>query len=60
MSWVKERFDSEPVAILAVVQTGVTMLALFGVDITKEQTAGVVAFSAAVLTVVARRKVSPS
>jgi hypothetical protein len=50
----------EPVLILGAIQTAVALVVAFGLDLTAEQVGAVVAFSAAVLSVVARRKVTPA
>ena len=50
----------EPVLILGAIQAGVALLVSFGLGLTGEQVGAIVAFSAAVLSVVARRKVTPS
>lgn len=53
-------WDREPVMVLAVVQTGLALLLAFGVALTKEQVGAVLAFTAAVLGLVVRRKVMPA
>lgn len=53
-------WNREPVMFLAVVQTGLALLLAFGVDLTKEQVGAILAFTAAVLGFVVRRKVSPT
>lgn len=50
---------TEPVLILGAVQTAIALVVSFGLDLTAEQVGAIVAFSAAVLSVVARRKVTP-
>ena len=56
---MKNLWDTEPVLILGAVQAAIALAVAFGIDLTSEQTATIVAFSAAVLSVVARRKVTP-
>lgn len=52
-------FGREPVLVLAVVQAALALVIAFGLDLTGEQVAGIVAVSAAVLGFVARQKVTP-
>lgn len=49
----------EPVMILGLVQTGLVLAVSFGLNLTDGQTAGILAFTAAVLTVIARQRVTP-
>jgi hypothetical protein len=55
-----ELLRREPVAIMAIVQTAIACAVVFGLDWTDEQVAAVLALSAAVLAVVARRAVTPN
>lgn len=57
---MKTLWNREPVAILAVIQCAIVLLTTFGVSITKEQAGAIIAFSAAVLGLIARQKVTPS
>ena len=50
----------EPVMILAVVQAAIALAVAFGLQWTGEQVGLVVAFSAAVLGLIARSKVTPA
>lgn len=49
----------EPILFLAAVQTAVALVAAFGLKLSAEQIAAITAFTAAVLGVIARSKVSP-
>lgn len=51
-------WEEEPVAILGAVEAFVVLITTFGIDLTKQQAGAISLFSAAVLTVVARRKVT--
>lgn len=53
-------FDREPVLVMALVQTAIALATSFGLDLTADQTATLLAFSAAVLSFVARKKVTPN
>lgn len=53
-------FGREPVMWLAIVQTGLALAAGFGLHLTGEQIALIMAFSAAVLGFVARSQVTPT
>ncbi len=53
-------FGREPVLILAVVQAVLGLIAAFGLDLTAEQVAAVMAVTAALLGFVARSRVSPT
>jgi hypothetical protein len=57
---LKSLWNEEPVAILTAVQAFVVLLVTFGVDITKEQAGAILAFTAAVLGLITRRKVTPA
>lgn len=52
-------FGREPVLVLALVQTVLALVAAFGLNLSAEQVAAIMAFSAAALGFVARSKVSP-
>ena len=53
-------WDREPIAILGLVQGALIVATTFGADLSAEQTVAVLGLAAAVLTIVARRKVSPT
>lgn len=57
---MKNLWNREPVAILAVIQCAIVLLVAFGVNVTKEQAGAIIAFAAAVLGLIARQKVTPS
>lgn len=50
----------EPVLILTAVQAAVVLVAAFGLKLSAEQVAAITAFTAAVLGVLARSKVTPN
>jgi hypothetical protein len=50
----------EPVLLLAAVQATIALVAAFGLSLSGEQVASITAFAAAVLSVVARSKVTPN
>lgn len=52
-------FGREPVMYLAIIQTGLALVAGFGLDLSAEQVAAIMAFSAAVLGFLARQQVTP-
>jgi len=52
-------FGREPVLILAAIQAAIALVAAFGLQLTGEQIATLVAFTAAALGVVARQRVTP-
>ena len=52
-------FNREPALILAAVQAAIALVVAFGLDLTGEQVAGILAVSAAVLGLVVRSKVTP-
>ena len=56
---LKARILEEPVMTLALVQAGIATAVGFGLKLTGDQVALVVAFSAALLGWIARSKVSP-
>lgn len=55
-----DRITNEPVLVLGVVQAALALLVGFGLGLTGEQTAAIVAFSAALLSLIARSKVTPT
>jgi len=55
-----DRISGEPVAVLAVIQMGVALGASFGLHLTAEQIGAITAFSAAVLGLISRQKVTPA
>jgi hypothetical protein len=59
ISGIADRIKNEPVLVLAVIQTGLALAVGFGLKWTGEQVALTVAFSAAVLGLIARARVTP-
>lgn len=59
LAWLQDSLRAEPVLVLALVQSAIAMFVAFGLNWTGEQVGAVVAFSAAVLGVVARQRVQP-
>lgn len=55
-----DKIKNEPVLVTALVQAVLGLIVAFGVDLTGEQTAAVLAVTAAVLGFVARSRVSPT
>ena len=55
-----DRIQGEPVAILAVIQMGVALGVSFGLHLTTDQVGAITAFSAALLGLIARQKVTPA
>lgn len=55
-----ERIKNEPVMVLGVIQAAIALVAAFGLNLTGDQVATLVSFSAAVLSLVARRQVTPT
>lgn len=53
-------FDREPVMFMAVIQAGLALAVSFGLNLDGVQTGAILAFSAAVLGLIARAKVSPN
>ena len=53
-------FGREPVLVMAVIQAGIALAVAFGLQWTAEQVALLVAFSATVLGLIARAKVTPN
>lgn len=60
MKAIWERVLNEPIMVLAVLEAGLALAIGFGLNWTGEQVALVVAFSAALLGVVARSQVTPT
>ena len=60
MRVVADRIQNEPVLVLGVVQAGVALVAAFGLDLSGDQMGALVAFSAALLSVIARTRVTPN
>jgi uncharacterized protein (DUF697 family) len=52
-------WNREPVLFLTVVQTVVTLVVSFGLDLTAEQAGAIIATTAAVLGLIARTRVTP-
>lgn len=59
MKRVKSLWDQEPAMFLAVIQAGVALLVSFGFELTGEQVGAIMAFSAAVVGLITRSKVTP-
>lgn len=59
MSYLTEKIKTEPVLVTALVQAVIVVAASFGLDLTPEQSGGIVLLSGALLAFVARSKVSP-
>jgi len=57
---IYDRLTNEPVLVLGVVQAGLALAVSFGLGWTGEQTGAVVAASAAVLSLIARSRVTPT
>jgi nitrate/nitrite transporter NarK len=55
-----DRVNGEPVAVLAVVQMAVALGVSFGLGLTSDQVGAITAFTAAVLGLIARQKVTPA
>ena len=53
-------WSREPVMIMAVVQAGLALAVSFGFGLSAEQIGGILAFSAAVLGLITRSRVSPT
>lgn len=49
----------EPVMVMAIIQSGIALLVGFGVSMSAEQVAAILAFTAAVLGFITRAQVSP-
>ncbi len=58
---MKNLWNSEPTAILGLIQAGITLLVCFGLHLTAEQIGAILTFSGAFLAVINRGQVhSPS
>lgn len=53
-------FSREPVAIAAIVRTGILLLVAFGFKLSVEQIAAVMAFTEAILGLITRQSVTPN
>lgn len=56
---MRNLWNTEPALVLGAVQAILALLLAFGVDLTPEQIGAILAVSAAVLSLLVRRKVSP-
>lgn len=56
---MKRIYDTEPALLLGAVQAVVALAVAFGLDLSAEQVGAILAASAAVLSVLLRRKVTP-
>lgn len=54
-----ERIKDEPVLVVALVEAVLALVVAFGLDLTTEQTAGILLVTGAVLAFVARQRVVP-
>ena len=57
---MKSLFSREPAAILAAIQTGIAAFVAFGLDLSGDQVAAVMAVSGAILGLITRSKVTPA
>jgi hypothetical protein len=57
---MKNLWGREPAAVLAIIQTGIAFVVAFGLDLSGEQVAGIMALSAAILGAVTRATVTPA
>jgi hypothetical protein len=55
-----DKIMNEPVLVLNLINAGIAAAVAFGLDLTPEQKAGIIAISTAVLNVVARQAVTPT
>lgn len=53
-------WNREPVLWMGLIRASVVLITLFGLELSVEQTAGVYLFAEAILSFVARQRVSPS
>lgn len=53
-------FKTEPALLMGLVQAGVILAVSFGLDLDDGQTAAILAFTAALLSVVTRQQVTPT
>ena len=60
LRWLWALVQVEPVGAQAVVQTGVTLAVAFGLHLTGDQVAAVVAFNVAILAFLTRKAVTPN
>lgn len=60
LSWVQDILRSEPVLVLGLAQAVIAVAVSFGLGWTAEQVGTVTAVTAAVLSVVARQRVTPT
>lgn len=60
MSALLARLNDEPVLVVALVQTVLTLAVTFGLHLTTEQTGAILAVTGAILAIVARGKVQPT
>ena len=56
---MRNLLNAEPVAIAGLVQAGLALVVSFGLQLSPEQIGAIMAFTAALLAVLVRRKVSP-
>lgn len=54
-----DRIKNEPAVVLGLVQAIIALVVAFGLDLTGEQTASILAVTAAVLAFVVRQRVTP-
>lgn len=59
IDWMRYLFKQEPVLILGTIQAAIALIVAFGLQLEPEQIGAIVAFSAAVLSLIARRQVTP-
>lgn len=59
MSKILAALNAEPVAIAGLIQAGLALLVAFGLNLSPEQIGAIMAFTAAALAVLVRRKVTP-
>lgn len=58
---MKNLWSTEPTAVLAVIQSGITLLICFGLHLSAEQIGAILTFSNAILAIINRSQVhSPS
>lgn len=55
----RDLIQNEPILLYGLVETAVALVAAFGLDLSGEQVGALMAFVAAGLSVLARRKVTP-
>jgi len=59
MRWLLDRISQEPALVVGAVQASIVLGVSFGLSLSQEQTAAILAFTAAVLAFVTRSQVSP-